>query len=92
MLLKVTRTCIFSTKNSDVLSITADSGDESFESFVSKDIVKAEKRQASKMNKIRSTAGSALQNHNEQWPSTSTTKPSSECKNGGKRKSSGNNY
>lgn len=44
------------------------------------------------MNKIRATAGSAVQNHNEQWPSTSTTKPSSECKNGGKRKSSGNNY
>lgn len=53
---------------------------------------KAEKRQASKMNKIRSTAGSEVQNHNELWPSTSTTKPSSECKNGGKRKSSGNNY
>lgn len=36
-----------------------------------------EKRLPSKMNKIKSTAGSAVQNDNEQGPSTSTAKPSS---------------
>lgn len=89
LLLKLT--CMSSTENSDVLSIMADSGDESFEGFDSEDIREAEKRLASKMNEIRSTAGSAVHNDNEQGPSTSTAKPSSACKKGGKRKSSSKN-
>lgn len=60
-----------------------DLGDESFEGFDSEDFREAKKRQASKMNKIRSTVGSAVQNDNEQGPSNSTAKPSSACKKSG---------
>lgn len=76
-----------STENSDVLSIMADSGDESFEGFDSEDIREADKRLTSKMNEIRSTAGSAEQNDSEQGHLTLTAKPVSACKKGGKHES-----
>lgn len=64
-----------------------DSGNESFEGINSKDSRGSDKRLASKMNKIRSTACSAVQNDSEQGRSTLTAKPSSGCKKGGKRES-----
>lgn len=55
-----------STENSDVLSIMAVSADESFGGFDNEDIREADKTLASKMNEIRPTAGSAVQNDSEQ--------------------------